>query len=225
MNPANQPASSYDWTAFFDAVRNLPPRETLLMALKSFDAEAPADSPRQAVDLGCGEGRDTAALLHSGWRVMAVDAHAEGLRRTAARTPWPQLWRLTTVRATFEDVRIDPSSCDLVNASFAIPHCDPADFPALWAKLAAAIRPGGRFAGQLFGVNDSFARNSDGITRTYHTRSQVEDLLQSGGLIPEHLDEVERPGKTALGEDKYWHVFHIVARKDGSPPASRRTAD
>lgn len=215
MNPPvpSIAASTHDWTAFFDAVKDLPPRETLLTALNRFEAEPPADSPRLAVDLGCGEGRDTAALLHAGWRVVAVDAHAEGLRRTAARTPWTQLWRLTTVQARFEEVRLCPASCDLINASFAIPHCDPVDFPALWSKLAAAIRPGGRFAGQLFGVNDSFATESDGITRTYHTRVEVEALLQAGGLIPEHLDEVERPGKTALGEDKYWHVFHIVARK------------
>ncbi len=207
------PASDFDWTVFFDAVRDLPARETLLLALKNFAAEPAVVRPRMAIDLGCGEGRDTAALLHAGWRVLAIDVHPEGLRRTAARAPWSHLWRLTTVQSRFEDAPLDPGSCDLVNASFSIPHCTPADFPALWSRLTAAIRSGGRFAGQLFGVNDSFAAEPDGLTRTYHTRAQVESMLQGGGLIPEHLDEVERPGKTALGDDKYWHVFHIVARK------------
>ena len=44
-------------------------------------------------------------------------------------------------------------------------------------------------------------------------REEVESLLAAHGLIAEHLDEVERDGKTAMGEPKYWHVFHIVARK------------
>lgn len=213
------PAANHDWTAFFDAVRGLPPRQTLTLALANFAAEPAPDRPRVAIDLGCGEGRDTEALLGAGWRVVAVDVHPEGLRRTAARTPWEHLWRLTTVQARFEDAPLAPASCDLVNASFSIPHCDPAEFPALWGRLAAAIRPGGRFAGQLFGVNDSFACEPDGITRTYHSRAEVEGLLQAGGLIPEHLEEVERPGKTALGANKYWHVFHIVARRDRAQEA------
>jgi hypothetical protein len=32
-------------------------------------------------------------------------------------------------------------------------------------------------------------------------------------LEVEMLDEVERDGKNAFGEPKYWHVFHVVARK------------
>jgi tellurite methyltransferase len=46
---------------------------------------------------------------------------------------------------------------------------------------------------------------------SHHTREQVEVLLQPFEV--EVLDEEEHPGKTALGEDKYWHLFQIVARK------------
>lgn len=111
----------------------------------------------------------------------------------------------------FEDAKLVP--VDLVNASFAIPHCDPADFPALWSQLTKAIKPGGRFAGQLFGIHDEFATKPDGITRTYHTRAEVEALLSSAGLIAEFLDEIQRDGKNAYGEPKHWHVFHLVARR------------
>jgi hypothetical protein len=27
------------------------------------------------------------------------------------------------------------------------------------------------------------------------------------------LDEEDNPGKTKLGEDKHWHIFHILARR------------
>jgi tellurite methyltransferase len=36
-------------------------------------------------------------------------------------------------------------------------------------------------------------------------------MLQAFQL--ERFDEIEEDGKTAIGEPKYWHVFHIVARK------------
>jgi hypothetical protein len=29
----------------------------------------------------------------------------------------------------------------------------------------------------------------------------------------EMLEEEDHPGKTAIGEEKHWHIFHIVARK------------
>jgi tellurite methyltransferase len=218
-----------DWPAYFDAVAGLPPRETLLAAMERFEREgaeatrgqgakhaAVPLTPRYldtvtplAVDLGCGEGRDTLELLRRGWRVLAVDSHPEAISRLRTRVSGPEADRLETLIGRFEEVPVP--RCDLVNASFSIPHCAPADFPPMWARIVDAIKAGGRFAGQFFGVRDEWASKPDGVTRTYHTREQVEAML--GPFEIEMLDEIERPGKTALGEPKYWHVFHVVARK------------
>ena len=46
---------------------------------------------------------------------------------------------------------------------------------------------------------------------TFHTRSQVERLLESFEI--EHLLEEESDGKTALGDTKHWHTFEVVAFK------------
>lgn len=235
----------YDWSAYFDAVKETPPRETLVKALDLFDADGSSAGHRVAhaasqggkhphrrlaVDLGAGEGRDAAELLRRGWRVIAIDISEESPARMAhrlhriglgSRTHEPETGvqdvpvlrsmnlPITPIVARYEDAAWP--RCDLVNASFSIPHCLPEDFPALWSKIADSLRPGGRFSGQFFGVNDEWARKPDGRVRTYHTRSQVETMLR--GFEAEHLDEVERPGKNAFGEDKYWHVFHVVARK------------
>lgn len=210
----------YDWSRYFDAVKDLPPRETLVRALDTFDAErraaqsliVPTDRPL-AIDLGAGDGRDTLEMLSRGWRVIAIDSSAEAVRRLLERAPLEHMDRLEARVQRFEDAVLVPA--ELVNASFSIPHCDPAEFPTLWANLTRAIKPGGRFAGQLFGVNDQWAREPDGITRTYHTRAEVEALLVSAGLVAETLEEVERNGKNAFGEPKHWHVFHVVARRAG----------
>jgi tellurite methyltransferase len=219
-----------------DAVRGQPPRETLLGAILRFEREAAADvvarddAPLKsvsadserllAVDLGAGEGRDAAALIVRGWRVIAIDAHPDSERRIRERVRT----EAADVDASGVDVMRDRLSvvcesfidtawprCDLVNASFAIPHCRREDFAGLWARISASIRVGGRFAGQFFGVNDQWARTDDGIARTFHTRLEVEQML--AGFEIELLDEVERMGKNAHGEPKYWHVFHVVARK------------
>jgi 2-polyprenyl-3-methyl-5-hydroxy-6-metoxy-1,4-benzoquinol methylase len=45
----------------------------------------------------------------------------------------------------------------------------------------------------------------------HHSCERVEALLKPFDI--EMLEEEEHPGKTAIGEDKYWLIFHIVARK------------
>lgn len=213
---------AYDWTRYFDAVKDLPPRETVLRALELFEAEraagqrlevGPTAARPLAIDLGCGDGRDTMELLRRGWRVIAIDSTPDAMKRLMDRVPVEHMDRLEARVQRFEDARL--AACQMVVASFSIPHTDPADFPDLWKNLTRAIAPGGRFAGQLFGVRDEWAVKPDGVTRTYHTREQVETMLAEGGLAAEMLDEVERDGKNAFGEPKHWHVFHVVARKGG----------
>ncbi|NJR64724.1 MAG: class I SAM-dependent methyltransferase [Leptolyngbyaceae cyanobacterium CRU_2_3] len=209
MNPsASSHASEPHWATYYQAVEGRPPRETLLTALAKFDAEPLLDAPRWAVDLGCGDGRDTVELLRRGWRVLAIDGEQQAFDRLLDR---PDLQRdlLQTQQMRFETLTLPPS-IDLINASFCLPFCPPVDFLKLWQTLTTSLNSGGRFCGQLFGDRDSWVVYPN---RTHHTRQQVEDLLQPFEV--EWLDEEEHPGVTAIGEEKYWHIFHIVARKRG----------
>lgn len=201
------PSSNQErWQAYYKAVEGRPPRPTLLKALESFATEPLPATPRFAVDLGCGEGRDTIELLRRGWRVLGIDGEAEAIALLRQR---PNLDHtcLETQVMRFEALTL-PASVDLINASFCLPFCPPDSFPSLWATIVAALEPGGRFCGQLFGDRDSWATNPN---LTHLRRDQLEKLLQS--LDVEYFEEEEQPGQTALGEDKYWHIFHIVARK------------
>ena len=195
-----------DWSRYYDAAASGPPRETLLLALDRFDAEGPA--ARRAVDLGCGEGRDTAEMLRRGWHVLAIDAEAEAVRRLESRADIPAeaRRRLTTRVARFEQARWPEAH--LVNASFALPFCPPPFFATLWKRRVASLPPGGRFSGQLFGDRDAWAANPE---LSFQTRAEVEVLLRPFEV--ERLDEIEEDGTVATGEPKHWHLFHVVARK------------
>src|SRR5690348_1289170 len=104
------PAAGMGWSAYWDAAAGRPPRRTLLEAADRFTA------PGFAVDLGCGDGRDAVELLRRGWRVLAIDAEAEALRRLEARPDLPAGAALELRCARFEDEAWP--DCDLVNASF-----------------------------------------------------------------------------------------------------------
>jgi len=188
------------WSDYYQAVEGRPPRETLLMALEKFE------EPQFAVDLGCGDGRDTVELLKRGWRVLGIDGEAEAIARLRSR-PYIDFNRLETRVMRFQDLVL-PKSVDLINASFCLPFCPPEHFSDLWNKIVSALQVGGRFCGQFFGDRDSWVTYPN---MSHHTRSQVEELLQP--FTVEVLQEEQHPGTTALGEQKYWHIFHIVACK------------
>ncbi len=201
--PAFVYATTRDWPGYFEVTKGRPPRETLLEALDRFDPEL-GDQPRFGVDLGCGEGRDSAEMLRRGWHVLAIDGHPDAICRLVHRDDLTDPQRLTMRLASFESVELP--RCDLLNASFSLPFCHPDHFDALWARIIASINPGGRFAGQFFGDRDEWATIPD---RSHHTREQVERLLAPFRV--ELLKEEERDGQDCSGTSKHWHAFHVVA--------------
>lgn len=194
------------WSDYYKAVANRPPRETLLAALANMSTTIKSVESRMAVDLGCGEGRDTVELLRRGWNVIAIDGEQEAITRLLQREDINTELLQTRV-AQFENIEF-PESVDLINASFSLPFCKPDSFPDLWKKIVSNLAPSGRFSGHLFGDRDSWATDS---TMNYHTLSDVKSLLQPFEV--ELFTEEDHPGKTALGKSKHWHIFHIVARK------------
>ncbi len=198
-----------DWPGYYAATADRPPRRTTLTALAARRG-GPDSASALAVDLGCGGGRDTVALLEAGLTVLALDRAPEA--GTALQARFPAAWdrgQLTFRRADLSaaDLGLPPSG--LVNASFCLPLCPPDRFDGLWVQIARAVVPGGLFAGHLFGPNDSWARRGDGLT--IHGRSDVDALLAD--WKPLLIEEEESDAVTPRGEAKHWHIFHIVARK------------
>lgn len=199
-------ARGSSWASYYAGTKGRPPRETLLFALDMFDTEPPpARRARFAVDLGCGTGRDTVELLRRGWRVLAIDAEPGAVATLRARPDLPRGARLEARIARFEETAWPKA--DLVNASFALPLCPPPLFPALWRRVVASLRQGGRFACQLYGDRDDWARDP-GVTHL--DRHRLDALL--AGLKVELFREEEEDAVTPRGRAKHWHVF-LVARK------------
>ncbi len=194
------------WPSYYQAVAGRPPRDTLLGALERFERATPVQRSRFAVDLGCGEGRDTVELLRRGWQVLGIDANPEAIERLLNRDDLLYPNHLETCLSKFEDA--DWPEADLVNASFSLPFCAPESFPRLWSQIVRSLKSGCRFSGQLFGNRDSWATIPG---RSHHTRIQAEVLLQAFEI--EVFEEEEQDGQTALGHQKHWHIFHIVACK------------
>lgn len=204
-----------DWTEYYAAVAGKPPRDTLLKAADLFDQAKGENSPRTAIDIGCGSGRDSHELLRRGWRVWATDFHEDSRQRTLGDAPSNRADRLLYIASPMEELPGNPQLppvADFINASFALPFCQPERFTALWQWIESTVRPEGRFAGQFFGDRDEWACVRP---KSHFTREQIEQLFARWSI--EHLEEVEKEGDDAMGNTKYHHVFHIVARRgDGA---------
>lgn len=189
------------WDHFYQKVQGRAPRQLLLDALDKF----PSSVGLQAIDLGCGDGTETAVLLARGWNVLAVDGEPMAIQRLLEKVPEEARTRLDTQVAKFEEIVLSPA--DLLHASLSIPFCEPEHFDTLWEKIVDAVKPGGRFAGQFFGVRDSWASRSD---MTFHTEERVRKLLENFEI--EHFHEMDEDGNAVSGP-KHWHVFTVIARK------------
>lgn len=201
-----------DWPRYFDAVAHSPPRDTCLRALAAL-SESTKSGPMHAIDIACGEGRDTRAILAADlrWHVFATDSSREGLERLRRSLLSADAARVTLTQATMEELAElapTPRTADFINASFALPFCHPSHFPLLWKWIGATLKPGAIFAGQLFGDRDEWANVRPG---SHFTRAAAQNLFLGFELV--HFEEVEKDGDDAMGGLKHHHVFHVVAKK------------
>lgn len=200
------------WDAYYQQRVQAAPNPLLAQTLDLFAVDGGGLQPRLALDLGCGAGQDTRTLLAQGWRVWALDARAQALQYGLADVPAEWAARLTVQLASFEAVAYGQCAlppADLIWASYSLPFCPPQAFAALWRTGCAALRPGGRWAGHLFGERDSWAATHPHLT--FHTLTAAQHLLRD--LTVEFWEERAAPGQTATGAPKFWHVFTFIARQ------------
>ena len=195
------PDEKVTWNEFYKRIAGREARPLLLRALELFSEP----SGLQAVDLGCGDGTETALLLSRGWNVLAIDSEPTSMDYLLKKVSDADSTRLQTQVAKFEELVLPPA--DLIHASYSLPFCHPQHFPALWEKIKQALTPGGRFAGEFFGVHDTWADNSE---MNFHTEADVRKLLN--GLETEYFKEEDEDGESTSGP-KHWHVFSVIARK------------
>ncbi|OGO58078.1 MAG: hypothetical protein A2V85_13070 [Chloroflexi bacterium RBG_16_72_14] len=191
-----------DWAAYYRYTAGRAPRALFDRALAAWAVTG--REPGRAVEVGFGDGTETA-----GWRVLAIDAQQAAADALVARVPAADRPRLEIAVASAETV--DLPAADLVYSGFSLPYLGPERLAVLWARVAAALAPGGLIVVNLFGDRDDHAGEPD---LAFLDRVAVERLLD--GLEIVDLDEHEEDAGSFRGP-KHWHLFDIVARRPPGP--------
>ena len=164
--------------------------------------------PGNAIEIGCGAGRDTVYLIKNGWKVLAIDNEdVESI--ITNKLSKEELKQFKFVKQKFEDVELENNN--LVVANFSLPFCNKNNFKKLWNKIDDSILKDGYFVGNFFGNKDEWKNTKEEMT--FLTKGQVIELFKNFEII--EFKEEEKDDFTGLGKIKHWHVFNVIAKKDG----------
>ncbi len=159
-----------------------------------------------ALDLGAGSMNDSKYLLTQNFKhVIAMDSDDEAAIYAHEITSD----RFEFVKETFHNFFFQENLYDLINAQYALPFIPQNDFDTLIPRVVLSLKSGGVFCGQLFGVCDSW--NVEGHEMSFHTENEIRNIFKNFKIIK--LLEDKKDGLTALGKEKHWHIFHIIAVK------------
>lgn len=162
--------------------------------------------PGNAVELGCGAGRDTVYLIRNGWNVLAIDRE-DVETRIVSKLLVEELEQFEFFKQRFEDIELENSN--LVVANFSLPFCNKNDFKKLGAKINHSILKDGYFVGNFLGDKDEWKIAKEKMT--FLTKDQVMELFRNFEIV--EFKEVEKDGLTGLGKMKHWHIFNVIAKK------------
>lgn len=176
----------------------------------------------RALDIGCGSGHETAALLALGWQVTATEISATALAAAELRNP--------AARHLLADVRTMPeiagASLDLAVAHLSLHYFDRAGSLQAFAEIARLLKPGGLLLGSVNADDDvNYGAPADasgwdltlvdGVPKQFFTSSKLLSCLRADF----ELLELRKSTSHRYGAPK--SVWDFAARRSESLAAGR----
>ena len=159
-----------------------------------------------AIELGCGAGRDTKFLLENKWNVLAIDRE-EVSNIIKENLNKEELKRFRFQKQELENLKLEKNN--LIVANNSLSFCQKEKFEEMWDKIKNSILSNGYFVGNFFGIKDEWAKDKKDMT--FLSKESCLKLFDDFDII--EFKEIEKEGLTGLGKIKYWHIFNVIARK------------
>lgn len=159
-----------------------------------------------AIELGCGAGRDTKFLLENKWNVLAIDRE-EVSNIIKENLNEEELKRFRFQKQELENLKLEKNN--LIVANNSLSFCKKEKFEEMWDKIKNSILSNGYFVGNFFGINDEWAKNKKDMS--FLSKESCLKLFDDFDII--EFKEIEKEGLTGLGKIKYWHIFNVIAKK------------
>jgi SAM-dependent methyltransferase len=150
------------------------------------------------LELGCGAGGDSEALLALGFDVIPSDGSAAMATEAERRLGRPVLV------LPFQQMKYE-AEFDGIWANACLLHVPRAEVPDVLGRIARAMRPGGRFYASF---KTGGGEGIDSLGRYYNrpSREELLDLCQSAGFADIEIETVS--GGAFDGEPTTWLYLH-----------------
>lgn len=159
-----------------------------------------------AIELGCGAGRDTKFLLENKWNVLAIDKE-DVAKYIEEKLNKEELMRFRFKKQEFENLQLEYNN--LIVANYSLPFCQEDKFEEMWNKIKNSILTNGYFVGNFFGINDEWAKMKKDMT--FLLKEDCINLFDEFDIIK--FEEIEKDVLTGLGKIKHWHIYNVIAKK------------
>ena len=92
--------------------------------------------PGNAIEIGCGAGRDTVYLIKNGWNVLSIDRE-DTKEIISSKLDNEEIKRFRFNKQNFENIELEKNN--LLVANFSIPFCNKTCFNEFWNKITNSI--------------------------------------------------------------------------------------
>src|SRR6266566_6396534 len=136
----------------------------------------------EALDLGCGEGRNSLLLARYGYHVHAVDSSSQGIQKLEK---YAHSQGLDTINGEVADVRtVQPTAnfYDAIVAVTILDHITEEEGKKVAESIIDALRPGGFVFIEAFTVHDPAANTA---------RNENETISETASFVRHYFDEGE----------------------------------
>ena len=175
----------------------------------------------EALDLGCGEGRNSLLLARNGYHVHAVDSSSQGVQKLEK---YAQSQGLATIGGEVADVRtiqLRTSFYDAIVAVTILDHITKEEGTKVAETIIDALKPGGFVFIEVFTVHDPAANA---------TKKEHDTISETASFVQHYFDEGELAAWLSMLETlKYEEImkyddshgephYHGLARLIGRKP-------
>ena len=187
---------------YYDKTKKEYPRNNVKLLIDSLNLK-----PTNAIDLGCGQGNDTVYLINNDFKVLRIDKeNVEDIIRERLSQDKQKYFQFK--KQKLENLKIP--NTDLIIANFSLSFCKKNYFKSMWENIVKSININGYFVGTILGINDSW--NKEYRDMSFFDKEDVKRLFNKFKII--RFEEIENDKPTALGKEKHWHFYSIIAQKE-----------
>jgi tellurite methyltransferase len=136
----------------------------------------------EALDLGCGEGRNALLLARYGYHVHAVNVSSQGIQKLEHYARSQGLHSITYTVADARAFPFPPNSYNLIVAVTILDHVTQEEGKKVAESLMQALKPGGFVFVEVFTISDPGAQLS---------KEEGESISETATFVKHYFDEGE----------------------------------